>query len=51
MGRPTTYSNHRGDTAQEIELLRDVTRCDGTPAIITVTIGATKSSGLNCFVM
>jgi hypothetical protein len=51
MGRPTTYCNHRGDTAQEFELLRDVTGYDGTPAIITVTIGATQRSGLDCFVM
>jgi hypothetical protein len=48
MGRRHPHSNHRCDTAQRTELLRDVRGGDGTPATITVTTGATQHIGLNC---
>jgi hypothetical protein len=48
MGRRHNHSNHRGDTAQRFELLRVVTGGDVTRATLTVTIGATQTSGLNC---
>jgi hypothetical protein len=45
---PHPHSSHRGDTAEPFELLRDVTRGDGTPATFTITTGATQNSGSNC---